>query len=352
MISRRDILKSAAIAGVAAFVGPATPARRGGRGRASASQPATPVDFDVPRDACDCHTHIFDPARFPFAVARSYTPEPASIAELLAMHRALHIDRVVLVQPSVYGADNSCLLDALKQLSPNACGVAVVDGNTTDADLDAMSVSGVRGLRINFQTGGPANPDLARSYFRVVMHRASAHNLHVQIYSRLDVIETLADRIMVAPVPIVFDHFGGAQAALGVTQPGFDTLLSLVRAGKAYVKLSGAYRASTEAPDYADVAPLARALIAANPERILWGTDWPHPDSSPQPGRAATDIAPLLRVDDGELFNQFAKWAPEASLRKMILVDNPTKLYGFGSLTETHPPRVVPPSPPGASPRN
>jgi len=257
------------------------------------------------------------------------------------------------VQPSVYGADNSCLLDALKQLGASARGVAVVDGNTTDADLDAMLVAGVSGLRINFQTGGPANPDLARSYFRVVVHRASAHNLHVQIYARLDVIETLADRIMVAPVPIVLDHFGGAQASLGVAQPGFDTLLSLVRAGKAYVKLSGAYRASSEAPDYADVAPLAKALITANPERILWGTDWPHPDSSSKPGRAAADIAPLFQIDDGLLFNQFAKWAPDAAVRKIILVDNPTRVYGFGVLTETHPPRVVPPQPPpGATPRN
>jgi predicted TIM-barrel fold metal-dependent hydrolase len=335
MISRRDILKGAAIAGAAALVGRATPARDGelahggGYARAKSSQPSTPVDFDVPRDACDCHTHIFDPARFPFAAARNYTPEPASIAELLAMHRVLHIDRVVLVQPSVYGADNSCLLDALKQLGASARGIAVVDGNATDADLDAMRDAGIRGFRINFEAGGPPNPDLARSYFRVVVHRAQAHDLHVQIYTRLSVIETLADRIMAAPVPVVFDHFGGAQAALGVAQPGFDTLLSLVRAGKAYVKVSGAYRASTEAPDYSDVAPLAKALIAANPERILWGSDWPHPDSSSKPGRAATDIAPLFQIDDGRLFNQLAVWAPEAAVRKKILVDNPAKLYGF-----------------------
>jgi predicted TIM-barrel fold metal-dependent hydrolase len=323
MISRRDILRGAAIAGAAALVRPATAAL------AIASQPSTPVDFDVPADACDCHTHIFDPARFPFAASRTYTPEPASIAELLAMHRALHLDRVVIVQPSVYGTNNSVTLDAVKQIGVSARGVAVIDDETADADIDAMRRAGIRGLRINFEAGGPPNPDAARQKFESMVARAKAHGLHVQIYTRLSVIESLKDQVMAAPVPVVFDHFGGAQASLGTAQPGFDTLLSLVRAGKAYVKISGAYRSSTQAPDYADVAPLAKALIAANAERILWGSDWPHPDSASKPGRAATELAPLFQIDDGRLFNLFATWAPDAALRKTILVENPAKLYGF-----------------------
>ncbi|MGB6430793.1 MAG: amidohydrolase family protein, partial [Candidatus Acidiferrales bacterium] len=184
-------------------------------------------------------------------------------------------------------------------------------------------------LRINFEAGGSPDPEAARQHFLAMVARAKAHNLHVQIYTRLSVIESLKDQVMASPVPVVFDHFGGAQAALGTAQPGFDTLLSLVRAGNAYVKISGAYRSSTQAPDYTDVTPLAKALIAANAERILWGTDWPHPDSSPKAGRAATDLAPLFAIDDGRLFNLFATWAPDAALRKTILVDNPAKLYGF-----------------------
>ena len=134
---------------------------------------------------------------------------------------------------------------------------------------------------------------------------------------------------MASPIPVVFDHFAGAEAALGVQQSGFDVLLGLVQSGKAYVKISGSYRSSSARPDYADVAPLAKALIAANPQRILWGTDWPHPDSSTVPGRKATDIAPLLQIDDGRLLNQLPVWAPDARLRKTILVDNPARLYGY-----------------------
>ena len=133
---------------------------------------------------------------------------------------------------------------------------------------------------------------------------------------------------MAAPMPIVFDHFGGAQGALGVEQPGFATLVNLVKSGKAYVKISAPYRSSTMLPDYADMVPLAKALIGANPQRIVWGSDWPHPAPAP-PGAKYTDIAPLWQVDDGRIFNQLPVWAPDAAVRKLILVDNPAKLYGY-----------------------
>ena len=323
MLSRRDILKGAAIAGAAALVRPAT------RALARASQPTTPVDFGVPPNSCDCHTHIFDPAHFPFAASRTYTPEAASVRELLAMHKALRIDRVVLVQPSVYGTDNACLLDALKQIGASARGVAVIDDKTSAADLATMQTAGVRGLRLNLEAGGPPSAAAARERFDATVALAKPHNWHVQIYTRPSVIQILKSQVLAAPVPVVFDHFGGAQAALGTLQTGFDALVSLVRAGKAYVKLSGAYRSSTKAPDYHDVAPLAKALIAAGPAYVLWGTDWPHPDSSPQLARLATEVTPLFRIDDGNLLNEFAKWAPNAATRKMILVDNSAKLYGF-----------------------
>jgi predicted TIM-barrel fold metal-dependent hydrolase len=142
-------------------------------------------------------------------------------------------------------------------------------------------------------------------------------------------ISAIKDLVSTSPVPVVFDHFGGAQAELGLDQPGFADLVELVRSGKAYVKISGAYRASKLAPDYPDAAPLARALIAANPDRIVWGTDWPHPDSVTPPGRKATEVTPLFQIDDGRLLNQLAVWSPDEATRRKILVDNPALLYGF-----------------------
>jgi predicted TIM-barrel fold metal-dependent hydrolase len=127
----------------------------------------------------------------------------------------------------------------------------------------------------------------------------------------------------------VFDHFGGAQAKFGPAQPGFADLLHLVHSGSAYVKISGAYRASDLAPYYGDVAPLARALIAVNSDRIIWGTDWPHPNSVTPPGQKPTEVTPLFQIDDGRLLNQLPVWAPDAAIRKKILVDNPARLYGF-----------------------
>jgi predicted TIM-barrel fold metal-dependent hydrolase len=150
----------------------------------------------------------------------------------------------------------------------------------------------------------------------------------VQIYATLPVVAGLKELVMAAPVPVVFDHFGGAEAALGPGQPGFSDLLALLRAGKAYVKISGAYRTSKRPPDYPDAAPLAKALIAANPDRIVWGTDWPHPASTP-PGGKATDVTPFFKIDDGRILNLLPDWAPDAATRRKILADNPARLYGF-----------------------
>ncbi len=289
------------------------------------------VSFKVPGGACDCHTHVFgDPARFPLSPARSYTPEQASTAELKALHRALHIDRVVVVQPSIYGTDNSCTLAAIKEYGASrARGVAVIGEDTTEAALEEMDRGGIRGIRLNLATGGVTPADAARKRIEWAVARLSKRSWHIQILTTPPVLEAVKDLILAAPMPFVFDHFGGMQGALALGQPGFSTLLDLVRGGKAYVKISAAYRSSTKAPDYADVGPLARALIAANPSRILWGSDWPHPDSSQVAGRKATDIAPLYKIDDGHVFSLLASWAPEASLREKILVQNPAKLYRF-----------------------
>jgi predicted TIM-barrel fold metal-dependent hydrolase len=320
-MTRRDFVKHAAMA-------PAAAAASAQVVSASAAQPSTPVRFNVPDGACDCHTHVFgDPARFPFAAGRTYTPEPASVEEMRRLHRALHTTRVVIVQPSVYGTENACTLDALRRLAPHARGVAVIDDQTPDSSLDEMQRAGIRGIRINLATVGQNDPEIGRRRLAAAIDRIRSRGWHVQMYTQLPVIAALQREVSSSPVPIVFDHFGGAQAAGGVAQAGFDTLLDLVRSGHAYVKVSAPYRGSASSPDFADMAPLAKALIAANVQRILWGTDWPHPDTTP--GRQPTDISPLRQIDDGRVFNQFAQWAPDASVRKAILVDNPAALYGF-----------------------
>lgn len=323
MITRRKLLLASIAAGAAAMSRPKF-------AMSKASQPSTAVNFDVPPGACDCHTHIFgDPRQYPWFSGRTYTPESASVAEMRALHKALHMDRVVIVNPSVYGADNSCTLDAVKQLGPRARAVAVIDDKTPPALLDEMAHRGVRGIRLNFENFGQTNPGAARKTFDTAIERVASRKWHIQIYTRLPVIEALHGQIMSAPVPVVLDHFGGAKASLGTGQPGFDAMLDLVRSGKAYVKISGAYRSSDMPPDYPDVAPLAQALIAANSDRIVWGSDWPHPAGGTLPGHTAADIAPLFQIDDGRLLDQLPVWAPDANIRKKILVENPARLYGY-----------------------
>ncbi|MGH9575197.1 MAG: amidohydrolase family protein [Candidatus Acidiferrales bacterium] len=322
-LTRREILFQTALAGATILAG------RIKTTFAMASQPTTRVDFDVPRGACDCHTHIFgDRHRFPFFAGRTYTPESASVAEQEKMHRALHVDRTVIVQPSVYGTDNSCTLDALRQIGPNARGIAVIGGQTTVTQLDDMHRRGIRGIRINLETSGIEDPAVAKQRFRAAVEVVKRrHNWHIQIYTSLGLIAALRDEIAGSSVPVVFDHFGGAQAADGPHQPGLGELIALVESGKAYVKLSAPYRVSKLAPDFPDVAPLAKALVAANSQRMLWGTDWPHPQT--KAGRPAEEVTPLYQIDDGRDLNLFAKWVPNATTRKTILVDNPARLYGF-----------------------
>jgi predicted TIM-barrel fold metal-dependent hydrolase len=296
---------------------------------AKAAQPATPVSFDVPAGACDCHTHIHgDPEKFPFFSGRVYTPEMALPDEMAALHKALHMQRVVIVTPSVYGTDNSATLYGMKARGADARGVAVIDDKTPESELDAMGRAGVRGIRLNLATGGVNDPAVGRQRFLAAIERITSRNWHVQMNTNLAMISAIKEQVAASPVAVVFDHFGGARAELGPQQPGFAELVELVRSGQVYVKISAAYRVSRLAPDYADVVPLAQALIGANPDRIVWGTDWPHPATTP-PGGKATDVTPLMQIDDGRLLNQLPVWAPDPVIRKKILVDNPARLYAF-----------------------
>jgi len=296
---------------------------------AKASQPITRVNFDVPANACDCHTHIFgDPQKFPFWEGRSYTPEPATPEEMSALHRALGITRVVIVNPSVYGTDNSATVYGINARGKTARGVAVIDEKTADRDLDAMGKAGICGIRLNLQTAGLTDPGVGRQRFQAAVRRVKDRGWHIQINTGLGVVTGIKDLVLESPAPVVFDHFANARAGLGIEQPGFSDLVQLVRSGKAYVKLSAAYHGSRY-PDFSEVTAVAKALIAANPDRMLWGTNWPHPNTPLPAGRKPTDVTPFREIDDGLMLNLLAAWAPDPSVRKKILVDNPARLYKF-----------------------
>jgi predicted TIM-barrel fold metal-dependent hydrolase len=288
------------------------------------------VSFDVPAGACDCHVHVFgDPKKYRFFAGRTYTPETASVEELRQLLSALRLERVVIVQPSVYGTDNSCTLDGMRALGGRARGVAVIDDKTTDADLDVMGKAGIRGIRLNLATAGISDPAVARQRFDNAVARAQKRGWHIQFNTQLPVIDALSPQFLASPVPLVIDHFGGAVAARGLGQPGFGALVNLVKAGKAYVKISGSADSVSTRPDLSDVEPFARALVAANPQRILWGTNWPHPGSNPVAGRKPTDLAPPMPTDDGKVLNLLPVWVPDAEIRRLILTENPARLYGF-----------------------
>src|ERR1700693_6099802 len=232
MLTRRGVLLASIAAGV---IMPNRDAL------AKASQPSTPVNFDVPAGSCDCHTHIHgDPEKFPFFAGRVYTPELASPEEMSALHKALRIERVVIVTPSVYGTDNSATLFGMKARGATARGVAVIDDKTPEADLDAMGQAGIRGIRLNLATGGVNDPSVGRPRFQAAVERVKNRNWHVQLFTSLSMIFAIKDLVAASPVPVVFDHFGGAQAEFGPQQPGFGDLGELIRSGKAYVKISGA----------------------------------------------------------------------------------------------------------------
>ena len=324
MITRREVLKSGVAVGMAGLAGSLRPVS------AVAPQPRTKVNFDVPGGACDCHVHVFgDPRKYPFFAGRTYTPDIASVDELRRMLSALRLDRVVIVQPSVYGTDNSCTIDGMRELGDRARGVAVIDDTITDAQLDAMGKAGIRGIRLNLATAGISDPNAARQRFDNAVARIQKRGWHIQFNTQLPVIEALSPQFLASPVPLVIDHFGGATAARGVEQPGFAALVNLVKSGKAYVKISGSADSVSTQPDLADVMPLARALISANPQRILWGTNWPHPGSVPVPGRKPTDLAPHVNTDDGKVLNLLPVWVPDAATRRLILTENPARLYGW-----------------------
>ena len=255
--SRRDALSEAAALAMSGAIATLT-------SQAKAATSAPKVQFP-PAGTTDCRVHVFDSGRFHYAEPRTYTPGTASVGDLQSFQRGLGVDRLVLVQPSVYGDDNRCLLDALRELGRDVSrGIAVVDpARIGDADLRALAQSGVVGVRVNLNVKGEDRATAAVAAVARAMSCVAGTGLAVQIYVDLPLVEPLADTIATTRVPVILDHFAGARAALGPEQPGFATLLRLFDTGKVWIKLSAGYRASQRAPDYEDVAALARTLISA-----------------------------------------------------------------------------------------
>lgn len=279
----------------------------------------TLAKFDIPAGAVDCHAHIFGTEpRYPWSPARGYTPPEASLELYLALHKALGgIDRAVLTQPSVYGTDNTCMLDAVDRMGGKFRAVVAVDADVTDAQLEAYHARGARGARVNIVDKG-GNPFADINAVRAFTERLKPLGWHLELLVHVHEFPDLRQVMNSMAVPVSFGHLGYMRTDNGIDHPGFQAFLDLLRDGNAWVKMTGTYRITVrDRTPYDDVAPYARALIDANPDRIIWGTDWPHP--------AIKGIMP----NDGALMDHLADWAPDAAVRRKILVDNPEVLYGF-----------------------
>ncbi len=270
----------------------------------------------LPANACDCHAHVFGPAtRFAFAERRSYTPPDAPLEAYLALLDGVRLRRGVLVQPSIYGEDNSCLLDALARSGGRLRGIVVADPrHLSDATVDDWTAKGVRGIRINMVT--PAGLPLAA--MEAMAARLAEIGWHLDLIT--DSCERLVEleaRLAALPCPLLIEQLGRIKGGQPVSTPGFQVLLRLLAQRKTWVKLSHAYHVSTAGPPYADTTPLAQACVAAAPEQAVWGSDWPHPMlHGPMP-------------NDGALLDLLAEWVPDAAQHRAVLVDNPARLYGF-----------------------
>jgi predicted TIM-barrel fold metal-dependent hydrolase len=283
-------------------------------------EPTRPKALPPPK-ACDTHAHVFGPAaRFPYADDRSYTPPDAPLAKYLAMLDATGFDRGVLVQGSAHGRDNSAMLDALARQPERLRGVAVADETVSAETLRRWNDLGVRALRFNhfFRDGqlhyrGGVPLTAARALAPVMAELG----WHLQLWIDVKDLPETIPVLKAIGLPVVVDHMGRTDARAGTATPGFQSLLRAVGEGWCWAKLSGAHRISRNAPDYADARPFHEALTAANPERLVWGGDWPHP-------RVEGEMP-----DVGRLFDLFCEWTPDDSVRQRILVDNPARLYDF-----------------------
>jgi predicted TIM-barrel fold metal-dependent hydrolase len=270
----------------------------------------------LPALACDAHCHVFGPAeRFPYAEDRSYTPPDAPFESLVALHDHLGVKRGVIVQASCHGTDNTAMLDAIARGNGRYRGVAIVDAAVTDDTLKVLNDAGVRGVRFNFVAHLGGAPDL--DVFDRVLRRIEALGWHVVLHLDAQDIVKYADLIGRIRVPFVIDHMGRVRAEAGLDQEPFRQLLELMRNPLAWVKVCGSERVSAGKRPFDDAIPFARALVHAAPDRVLWGTDWPHPNISKD------------MPNDGELVDLLFRICEDPALIHKILVENPERLYDF-----------------------
>ena len=286
------------------------------------------VTSAIPTGATDCHMHVFE-ARYPPSPGRTYTPEPAPLAQYRQVAAALRLERAVVVQPSAYGTDNSCTLDAVAALGASARAVVGIDPNISDDELDRLHGRGARGVRVNAASRGHRDVDEIAGLVTATAKRIARLGWHVQIFTDLAVIEQLAKILRTLPVPAVIDHMGLAQAAQGPAQRGLGALGELLASGRGWVKLSGAYRVSVQEPHFVDAGAIIRTLIEANPDRCLWGTDWPHVGGHGHAQSAEAPPAIYRRLDTAALLDQLVAGASDDATVRKVLVDNPAELYGF-----------------------
>jgi predicted TIM-barrel fold metal-dependent hydrolase len=273
------------------------------------------ASLDLPPGAVDCHTHVFD-SRYPLSPARGYTPPDSTLDDMLHMHRQIGIARVVFTQPSIYGTDNSAILDAMAQIPDAARAVVALDMSVSDEELADLDRRGVRGIRLNLDnTGGMP---IALDEVPRMAERIRHLGWHLEFLFAGHDLPELVPLLRSLTVPVSVGHFGYMPADRGITYPPFQALLELVSQGDTWVKLSAPNRLNVgDLPPWDQVVPLAHALIAARPDRMVWASDWPHPNKY------------VAQPNDADLIEQLELWAPDPALRAQILVDNPTALYRF-----------------------
>lgn len=271
--------------------------------------------FVPPPGACDAHCHIFGPeARFPYAEGRPYTPPDAPFENLAQLHRILGLERAVIVHASCHGADMRVTLDAIARSGGRFRGTAIIDESCTEREFEHMHEGGVRGVRFNFVKHLGGRPEVG--FFRRTVERLKGLGWHLILHLDAEDIVEFEAMFRRIPVPMVIDHMGRVNAAQGLEQKPFKLLLDFMRNENAWVKVCGAERVSAAGPPFHDAMPFARALVQAAPERVLWGTDWPHPNVKHMP-------------NDGDLMDLVPLMAPDPGTQRKLLVENPARLYGF-----------------------
>lgn len=277
-----------------------------------------PPKLVFPENACDCHAHILGPvSQFAYARDRVYTPPDCLLPAYKHLLKTLSLSRAVLVQPSVYGTDNRVMLRALADAGSSMRGVAVIDSSVSDATLESMHAAGVRGVRVNIVDVKDGAGALPIDALRALAKRVAPLGWHMEFLLHVDQFPMLDRDLADFPVEVVFGHLGYMRTDQGVDAAGFQALLRLLQRGRAWVKLTGPYRISTSAMPHADVDTFAHSLVATAPDRILWGTDWPHV------------MVKGAMPNDGDIADLLGAWLPDATTRHRVLVENPTRLYGF-----------------------